>query len=228
MPSFLQGSEPNQVYLTWMRGVGYGDSKYAIVSSDAGVTWSDPQLIVPEKRGMNGPMSIAVDSLGTKYLALSGDQTEIGTRIWISRNTGKNSWSDPIPISGTELHESEFPQAIVRNGNELHVFWLDWGQQEVISVTCSLDAPMIPPIPFVSDTFTQEAPALTQSPTPVETHDPIIQPSAESSRPNSGAFDTQAVQADSDASILGISVLAPSLLVVAVVMWQLVRRGHKR
>lgn len=228
MPSFLQGSNPNQVYLTWMRGVGFGDSKYAIVSTDAGATWSEPELIIPEKRGMNGPMRMAVDSLGTEYLALAGDQAGIGTRIWISSNAGENSWSDPMPISGTELHESEFPQPVVQNGNELHVFWLDWGQQEVISVLCRLDAPEVPSPQFVPDMLSVSEDGPSAAPIVVHTVVSTEQASTGSSQSAPVVLNTEASPTSSTSSTLAISVLAPLLLVGFVVVWRLLGRGDLR
>lgn len=229
MPSFLQGSDRNQVYLTWMRGVGFGDSKYAISSSDAGITWTEPRLIIPEKRGMNGPMDLAFDSVGIEYLALAGDQTGIGTRIWVSRNTGENSWSDPLPISGTELHESEFPQAVVRNGNELHVFWLDWGQREVFSVICRLDAPKISSAQFMADMLPVSAATRPSTslmvPTDVSTG---REPTEPSQLAPLGVLNTELTPVPSASTTLAISLLVPLLLVGLVVVWQLLGRGNTR
>lgn len=146
MPSFLIGAD-ERIYLTWMRGVGYGDSKYAMLSNDAGENWSPPQLIIEEMRGLNGPMKMALDSLDNEYLIMSGDDPGGATRIWISQRIDDMAWSQPIEISGPDLRQSEYPKPVIRNGNQLHIFWLDWGERQVFHVECVLDAPYTPANP---------------------------------------------------------------------------------
>ncbi len=228
MPSYLQSADPNRVYLTWVRGVGYGDSKYAQTSTDSGATWSAPQLIISEKRGMNGPMRMAVDSQGGEYLVLSGDESPIGTRIWVSRKAAGGSWSAPVPISGTDLHESEFPQAAIRNGNELHVFWLDWGQKEVFSAVCSLDVPAV--LPSSSDPSQAPIPEFTPTSVTeaVQTPLPGAQSTVEPTQPAPSSFRSEATNPPSTSSVLVLSILAPLLLVGVVVGWQLFGGGRRR
>lgn len=149
MPSFLVGAEPGKVYLSWMRGVGHSDSKYIMSSSDFGASWATPQLLFDNLRGMNGPMKMVVDSDNIQYLVMAGDDPTRGgaTAIWVSQQDGV-SWTQPISISGNLLKQSEFPQAIVLNGNVLYVFWLDWGERAVFYSYCQLASSYLTPQPF--------------------------------------------------------------------------------
>jgi len=145
-PNLAKGGDEQRLYMTWLRGVGYKDSKYLRLSTDRGFTWGEPQLLFENLQGLNGTMPLVVDAAGAEYLVMSGD-TEGATKILFSQRSESGAWSMPVSLSA-ELHDSEFPDAVILNGNQLHVVWNDFVEDDIYHVICTLDAPAIPPQPL--------------------------------------------------------------------------------
>jgi hypothetical protein len=226
--SGARAAQPNlseaadRLYMSWLRGVGYEDSKYLRSSTDGGRTWMDPQLQISNLQGMNGAMPILVDSAGTEHWIMSGDK-EGKTRIWHTARSAGVSWPEPNTISG-ELQDSEFPDAVIVGGNELHIVWNDFVEDDIYHVICSLQAPAVP---------LQQAPAesvqLKNTPAPIASAPALatpIEPTAtpEPARPAEKplAHDDRAAGA-STGQTLATALLPVAALIGAVFIWRRMR-----
>lgn len=139
-PFVSAGARPGKLYLTWLRGVGYEDSKYLRSSEDNGTHWQLPELEFRDLQGLNGAMPIVHDSAGTEYWIMSGDVFGGSTGIHYSQQSSDSGWSMPTSVSST-LRDSEFPDATIINGNQLHIVWNEFITDDVYHVICQLDAP---------------------------------------------------------------------------------------
>lgn len=213
----------DRFYMTWLRGVGYEDSKYLRSSLDGGRTWTEPQLQFSDLQGINGAMPILTDSAGNEHWIMSGDQGG-KTRIWRTSRPTSGSWTMPVAISG-ELEDSEFPEAIVSAGNELHVVWNDFVEDDIYHVICSLQAPAVPlqPTPIVSaqlkDTPTPTADAPINAPTVQAAA--IPEPTRPAEKPPTSADRGASA---SSGQVFATALLPVAVLIGAVLIWRLGRR----
>ncbi len=167
-PNLSNGADQERLYMTWIRGVGFADSKYYRLSADGGLTWGEPQLLFENLEGLNGPMDLVVDSAGSEYIVMSGNI--VGeAKIHYSQRHPDGAWSPPAVLS-EDLLASEYPEAAIVGGNRLVVVWHDFIENHIYYVLCSLDAPAVPPEPRPTDapkakvTDVLPAPALTRVP----------------------------------------------------------------
>ena len=145
-PYLSPAAQPDRIYMNWLRGVGNEDSKYLRTSDNNGQLWTSPQLVFRNLQGLNGAMPIVVDSSGAEYWVMSGDTPDGSTQIHYSRQSDDNGWTTPLSIS-PELRDSEFPEALIVNGNQLHIVWNEFINDDIFHTVCRLDAPEIPPRP---------------------------------------------------------------------------------
>jgi hypothetical protein len=84
---------------------------------------------------------------------MGGDVRNVGTTaIWYSQRT-LTGWITPIPLS-TGLLDSEFAEAVIIHGNQLHIVWNDFIEDDIFYVTCALNAPAVAPGILLSPTPT--------------------------------------------------------------------------
>jgi hypothetical protein len=222
-PNLSASASPNGLYMTWLRGVGFEDSKYLRVSADGGRTWTEPRTQFLDLQGLNGPMPIVADSADGEHWIMSGDQGS-KTRIWHATRSAGTSWTQPSVISG-ELQDSEFPQAVIVRGNELHIVWNDFVEDDIYSVVCHLSAPAasVPPNPkeHLDPKNTLTAPVIataTASPEPSPTiPEPRQVPMQDIANGNANA-------AVPNIPPLVSAVLPVGVLLGAVLVWRLSRR----
>ncbi len=77
-----------------------GDAIRYVASRDAGVTWSEPQVVVPEKA--RGGVRIALDSTGTLHMAYAmvrqdAPNNKVGGDMWYQSFDGR-AWSAPVQV----------------------------------------------------------------------------------------------------------------------------------
>jgi hypothetical protein len=214
-PSISAGAE-GRLYMTWIRAVGFVDSKYAKISTDGGLNWTDPRIMFEGYWGLNGRITVLVDSLENEYLVMGGDVHNVGTTgIWLSQRLSEDKWSIPSPLSG-DLLDSEFAEAVIANGNQLHVVWNDFIEDDIYHVVCSLDAPDLPPKPIPTQVPANEQP--TATPEPETAPDSFAQPSPSIL---TTAIPETASNVQAGLVPLVFAVLPVVLLVGLVVVWQL-------
>lgn len=224
-PYLSPGAELGRLYMTWLRGVGNIDSKY-LRQSDDGMQWTTPQLVFQDLQGLNGAMPIVFDSTGTEYWVMSGDTIGGSTQIHYSRQSNDSGWSTPLSIS-PDLRDSEFPEALIINGNQLHIVWNEFINDDIYHVVCQLDAPeIIPaatPAPGIavqlssSDSPTSATPVVEDVTPDASQSIALTVPVAQTPPPSTRS----AVQ------VILFAVVPSFILVVGVVVWQ-TRRNRQR
>jgi hypothetical protein len=213
-PNLSLSGDGQRLYMTWLRGVGFSDSKYYRVSEDGGLSWGEPQLLFAGLQGLNGPMSLLADATGSEFFIMAGD-TEGATKILYSQRPAHGNWSPPESISG-ELVSCEFPQATIVNGNQLHVVWNDFVEDDIYSVSCLLDAPAIPP---------RSTPTRTPFDSPTPTSTPASGPSVATPTPTTAPPAISGTDTESSPSggfNFLIAGVAPVLVLIGlVIVWRL-------
>ena len=156
------------VYMTSVGFAGLG-GKYFSQSTDGGLTWSGTIPLTDLKRGggSEGPLNMAVDSVGTLHTVFSLDSC-----VWYMR-LDVNGWTDPECISnGVPSSHTEEPAMTLGLGNRLHVLW--WANdRQLWYMTRQLSVPGQSPLPIPTKIIPTQPPA-TIPPTviPTPTHIP--------------------------------------------------------
>lgn len=215
MPNLALGAKPGRLYLNWLRGVGADDSKYLQWSNDGGHTWTGADLVFKNLPGLNGAMPMVADAAGTEYWIMSGD-TNAGTQIHYTLRSNNDPWSAPIAISG-QLKDSEFPDAAIVRGNQLHVVWNDFVEDDVYHTICTLDAPALTPQPV--------PPAQPTTAPPTSTPPATLAPSPQPTAVQTAVLpDEPPPPSLSALQPIGLAVLLVVVLVSGVVIWHSMRR----
>jgi len=175
-----------QIVVVWHPVVG--ESIYYQISSDGGITWSEPAEIPgiiarPENTPPYDRYDMVTDGTGTVHLMAVGcpaPDTE-PTSLYHCRWDG-TKWLEPVLVYNGPAFP-EFPSVTLANGNRLHVVWFTrdklWGQSkwEIWHSEAHIDAPGATPAPLPTCTPTRvpsleptTVPTLTPTPLP----DPII------------------------------------------------------
>jgi hypothetical protein len=170
---------------------------YYQVSRNKGRSWSDAAPFTNLRGGFavyNARLdhyTMAKDAGGNLHLVLVGRVSDDRRALDLLHLTWNGSaWSEPEIITTLLGDAPEWPQAVVANGNELHVTWFvrdeehifdsDRGVYYVWYAWRKLSAPRIEPVSFPSPTpVPTRVPTPTQpflTPTPVDpmiAHDPV-------------------------------------------------------
>jgi hypothetical protein len=150
----------DQVHVIW-DGAPAGQ-RWHRWSSDGGNTWSEPQQISADHRGLTLPVAAAFDSAGTLHLVSMGWRDTTGLPSGAFHLTWQNGrWSQPQLIGSRSDWDAEYCALAITGGNRLVAAWTDkQGPKESYQVwasTLKVDAPSIPPIAYT--------PAATLTPT---------------------------------------------------------------
>ncbi len=152
---------PDELHIIYIAGANTG--RWERISRDGGLTWSEPQYIIPEMEGINGYVIPVVDSAGHAHLIINmrpSATQEVG--IYYSYWDGER-WSVAMPLanSGPEAESAHFAAAAVSMGNEIHVVWNQvrggeiWHIQGLIS---DVKPGVVQPLPTITP---------TRAPTPI-------------------------------------------------------------
>jgi hypothetical protein len=172
--------DPDEVHLVWSTS-NQDRGRYAAVSYDGGVTWSQPELVIRNETGLSTyPEQTLVDSAGTIYWVLTAEEGDYLTKL-----PPGGAWSPPVqltfpPIAGwTKTHLTSGTAAAMVGENELHLITREGPRPEqgendrYWHTKLLLDAPVLPlsPIPTVAPTTAPTTavvgtPAATSSPRP--------------------------------------------------------------
>ncbi|MCB0002662.1 MAG: exo-alpha-sialidase [Anaerolineae bacterium] len=223
-PFISPSAQSGRLYMNWLRGVGYEDSKYIRSSDNDGETWTSPQLVFQNLQGLNGAMPIVVDSSDTEYWIMSGDAPDGSTQIHYSRQSNGDGWSTPISVS-PELRDSEFPDATILNGNQLHIVWNEFVSDDIYHVVCQLDGPEILPLPMptaVADMTTPESSSKTELSADQVALTTATTPTRDTTLPES-LRQPVASSTQSPIQMVILAVLPAFLIVAGVVFWQTTR-----
>lgn len=177
---------PGQI-VTMFEG-GWRAYRYAMYSSDSGVTWSDPIDTFPWLIGENGSVEYLRDSNGTLHLFIAqrvregfSDRGDANlAALWHSEWEGGTRWSEPEFV-GARVNLIN-PKAIIAGGNKIITTWYTQNDLEIyVMVGTIQNAPhvaqeMLPteiPAPTVVSTETPlPAPIETKQVQPQFTEDP--------------------------------------------------------
>jgi hypothetical protein len=203
---------------------------YYQLSTDDGISWSTPEqlpgVFAADAVTSFERYSMATDSAGTIYLAVSGRTSRAGrgSNLLVLAWDG-TAWSAPMPVMVEARRFVEWPSLVVSEGNKLHLVWHVRGLDRIFSLpddtyqvfysTATTNAPRVAPQPMPTATevglFTPTAPAPTVTPTATRT-----------------PFVSSIPEADSAGLMpqfpVAIAVLPVLLLVGAVVVWRVAAR----
>lgn len=140
----------DQVHFIW-DGAPAGQRWYRW-SSDGGETWSQPQQISPDHRGLTLPVAAAFDSAGTLHLVSMGWRDLPGRPSGAFHLFWQNGkWSLPQLIGPRSDWDAEYSALAITGGNRLVAAWTDkLGPKESFQIWASslkVDAPTRPPQP---------------------------------------------------------------------------------
>ncbi len=207
------GAVGDEIHLVWE-----GSNTIAFlnerISRDGGVTWSEPQRILPNLRGENGFANLVVDSANQLHLlvVLRGDPDAIAHGVWYTL-WERDHWRDPIllGVSNTGLYSTmgqlspsslrdmtrgaltgdglRYQRTVAVNGNQLFVVVVNEWDGEIWSSHTTLPAPYIRPQPFSQPSVTPTLPPvlkLETVPTPTPTPRALISPTQGKEGSNAG------------------------------------------
>jgi hypothetical protein len=177
------GAVGDEIHLVW-EGSSNVAALYDRVSTDGGLTWSEPRQILSDLVGENGFADIVVDSANQLHLFVvkRGDAGAITNGVWYTV-WDTDHWRDPIllGISNSSLYSQlgqlsasalqsvargaltgnglRYQRAAIVNGNELFLVVVNEWDGDIWSSHTRLAAPYIRPQPFPE-------PAATPTPVP--------------------------------------------------------------
>lgn len=215
---FLMSRGEFELHLIYTNGTNVGRAHR--ISTDAGETWSDAHHMIPEMEGINGYVVPATDGAGQMHLIVNmrtrAEQVVgIYYAYWLD-----DGWSAVVPVdAGSQAtSHAHWAAVAVRLGNELHVVWNEivhgeiWHTRGIIP-----SAYQTPPLHVPS----------RQTPTPLAmaTAETVLQTPAPPRRPVGPApYSTgPALGSPITDPRLALTIGAPLLLVICVVIWTRVR-----
>ncbi len=184
---YLAQIGPDELHVIYVAGANKG--RWERISRDGGLTWSEPQYIIPEMEGINGYDIPIVDSAGHAYLIINMRPTATqAVGIYYSYWDGER-WAPAVTLvdSGPKSESAHFSAATISSGNEIHIVWNQvrggeiWHLQGTIEGAKPLAIRALPtaspsPSPTPTEALTviqvapQQQPALSQTvPTTVNT-----------------------------------------------------------
>jgi hypothetical protein len=107
-------------------GGAWHNGRYEHISTDGGLTWSEPFHILTDLEGVNGYTFLLVDGTGHKHLvATMRTRAEQQGGTFYARWLG-NGWS-PLDLAVPEAEDTgpgaHWTATAVRLGNEIHILW---------------------------------------------------------------------------------------------------------
>jgi hypothetical protein len=232
----------DQVHVVW-DGAPAGQ-RWHQFSSDGGLTWTYPQQVSPDHRGLTLPVAMGVDSAGTLHLI------SMGWREIPGKPSGPfhlywegGQWSQPELIGSRSDWDAEYPALAIAAGNMLHAAWTEklsgTAGLQVWTSSLTTKAPARPP----QASPTSPNPAATASPTSeVRVEGTPIQAASTAEGNVQGASASQANGPDTEApsaqpSGIGsvqptwwpvlAGVLPVSLVLVLILIVRMSREGHR-
>lgn len=220
----------DEVHVIWF-GAPSGQ-RWHCWSKDGGVTWSQPQQISSDHRGLTLPVATAFDSAGTLHLVSMGRRETpvlLTGAFHITWRGGR--WSEPSLIGSRSDWDAEYAAAVVAGGNRIVAAWTDKegpkGTNQIWVSTLALDAPRLEAqgvepstLPSVTPTVEQENAQPTPSAAGTE-----ASPTPTSLSPLQGAGGSGAGSAQRGWLVYLVGVLPPLILVVLTL---LVRGARQR
>jgi hypothetical protein len=168
----------DEIHLVW-EGSSNVATQVERFSYDSGLTWSEPNYILPNIVGENGFANLVVDSANQLHLLVvkRGDGYTLSHGIWYTSWEG-NHWRDPI-LLGTTISSIysmasnfdehalssllrgtftgnglRYQEATIVNGNELFVIVVNEWDGEIWSSHTTLSSPFVLPRPYPQPTST--------------------------------------------------------------------------
>ncbi len=215
MPNVAVG-EQGDVHITWHRYTGYRQHRW---SRDGGLTWSQTESVFPDMGpAFNGPVDMAFDSTGRMHV--------VATRsaIWYRTWTEAQGWLPPALVDANTPDWHHHRVAVYR-GNQVFLFYPDINGTGFMWYTHkTVDAPQIEPVSL------PERPAVTSAQGNPGASGPIgASPPAGSAASEVAPYaPVRSVAPLSTELIMLASILPAALLVGAVVVAQVVRRGKRQ
>ena len=134
----------DQVHIVWY-GAPAGQ-RWHQWSADGGVTWSLPQQVSPNHRGMTLPPGMAVDSAGRLHVVWMGWQdSEVRPSGAFHAFWEDGHWSVPAHIGDRLDWSAEYTSLVVADGNLLHTVWTDTQEWSIWASRLETDAPRVEP-----------------------------------------------------------------------------------
>ncbi|MHB1317412.1 MAG: sialidase family protein [Anaerolineae bacterium] len=193
-----------RVHLFWVGTLQMG-GRYHVVSTDGGVTWSQPVNMAPDLTGNTGAKSFVVDSAGTLHLVFGGLGSD-GEGVRYSR-WEDGVWTSHVRVSG-DLPQSEGGVATITGGNTIHAVWVDLEREVVYHAEMNTASPAAAPEPTHIATV---APATTATVLPESAQTPTTSPAM--------SQDPAGVQSErSSGYMIALMALPPAIVVAAVVL----------
>lgn len=217
----------DEILLVYYNGIS--NQHYWRRSTDGGATWSTPALISPRHVGLNGPVSLAVDSNDTLHLFFAQRIDPDTHGVWHSIWTGAG-WTDlPAVVQGPRIldpignnaFDPHSPWAVVVNGNLLFVTWAtDGGAGSGVWYSyITLGTPELAAIPLPS-----AAPSTNQL-LPTATPPVVTEIATPAARPIANLAASPTTQVDNPALPLLIGLVPAMLLIATAFLYH--RRKHR-
>jgi hypothetical protein len=213
---FWQGAPASQRYHQW--------------SPDGGETWTVPQQISSDIRGLSGLAAMTVDSAGVLHLITTGhkwDTTGEGG-VWYTFWDG-DKWAEPILIDARVYLDQHWPSVVVTEGNRLHVVYEDHNKAEdgdkfeIWYIEGRVSAPYVQPRPLAIPTVTPSPmPTPTIESRPTETPWPTVRTSA-----SDAGMSNPSYQVASPWYPIVLGILPVGILVAAILVVNTMRRGRR-
>jgi hypothetical protein len=204
------------------------------ISRDAGETWGEPHTIYPDLEGIGGFNFQFSDPAGNPH-AVSNMRTHdqaSGLIYWRWLGDRWSPWQFASDETGDKALGGHFPAATIRLGNEIHAVWnTNFSSQagEVWHVSGTIPgAPAQTPAPLPVAEVTPQTPQPSEQPSPgAQAAQPTVVASGSMSAVSGSTEGPSAPKGRTStpdtASALLVSLAAPLLLVLGVVVWRLAR-----
>lgn len=198
-------------------------------SADGGYTWSTPEQVSPDQRGLTGPNALAFDGLGRLHMVSMG-WLETPDRPFGAFHTfwQDGHWSPMVHIGTRTDWDAEGSAVAIAGGNTLHAAW--WHRTgdsttkpiQVWTSSIRLNAPAIPLRPY---------PTSPTEPTPqptartAATVRPVATPTRSATEPPITALDAPVQTQSAPGRSVWFGILPAALLTILII---LALRAHRR
>lgn len=191
------------------------------ISEDAGRTWGDARIIVPDMEGVNGFLIPLMDNNKNLHLIINMRPTanQIVGIYYAPRN--EEGWSPitPIAVDPPSAPTAHYTDATIRLGNEIHVVWTQlrggeiWYAKGIIHGVNPLNPEPLPPAPLQA-TPPVQASSVHLSPTaaPITASTIVVKPVIEDLNTTPPPAVTSPVSA-----VIISTILVTGLLVIIIV-----------
>jgi hypothetical protein len=214
----------DEVHFVW-DGAPAGD-RWHQWSGDRGETWSTPQQISPDQRGLTLPVAMVVDSAGTLHLVSMGWRDIEGRPCGAFHFYWRGGrWSEPVLIGDRTDWNAEYPALAMASGNVLVAAWTDKGDDkedpfQIWVSSLQVDAPRLPAAPIATLPVMVPTAAATATVQAVRTPSPTSFAGAQSSPPAVAGVPSGGlgIPATSGFSATAVGILCSIAVVVVVVV----------